>query len=247
MVYHNEFAVSITKMIQIFLPFLIGIGIIIGIIIHHRINWYYYNSPHPFDCIYLSVSLLCHIGSFTLSLSLSLFICHSDRFRVLLLSPPSTISFYPSLYRVVPDLFFSLFVWLQSFSCSSPFFSVRPYQSIHLFIVSYQIFSSLVIVSMIVITCRVCSTVSIRLFIVLYGIFPPLFTCRSCSYSSSSYSSDLLLSLSLFMCPFDPFSCWCSSRFHCIYRSVSLLYLIGELFLPLYLLFRYVSCSSSSY
>ena len=66
---------------------------------------------------------------------------------------------------------------------------------------SYQIFSSLVIVSIIVITCRVCSTVSIRLFIVLYGIFPPLFfTCRSCSSSSSSYSSDLLLSLSLSLC-----------------------------------------------
>ena len=105
MVYHNEFAVSITKMIQIFLPFLIGIGIIIGIIIHHRINWYYYNSPHPFDCIYLSVSLLCHIGSFTLSLSLYVIPIVFVFFFFLLLRPYLSIRLFIVSFRIFSFLF----------------------------------------------------------------------------------------------------------------------------------------------
>ena len=66
-----------------------------------------------------SVSLSCRIGSFPRSL------CHLVRVRVLYLSVAS--------YSVVPDLFLSLYV----------LFSVRPYLSIRLFIVSYRIHSSL--------------------------------------------------------------------------------------------------------
>ena len=53
----------------------------------------------PFSCIYLSVSLLCR----TRSIRLSLHAVRCDRvvFR-------STISIFPSLYRVVPVLFLSL-------------------------------------------------------------------------------------------------------------------------------------------
>ena len=83
----------------------IGIGINIGIMIHQRVNWYYQ-----------SVSLLCPTGSFTLSLSLVT--CRSDLVCVFLLPPPSTVSIYPSLYRVVPNLFLSLYVFLRSCLCS---------------------------------------------------------------------------------------------------------------------------------
>ena len=56
------------------------------------IEWYINTNPpyRSFYCIYLSVALSCRTGSFPLSL------------RVIL---RSTISFYPSLYHVVPDLF----------------------------------------------------------------------------------------------------------------------------------------------
>ena len=45
----------------------------------------------------------------------------------------SIVSIHPSLYRVVPDLFVSLYV----------LFSIRPYLYIRLFIVWYRIYSSL--------------------------------------------------------------------------------------------------------
>ena len=53
-------------------------------------------------------------------------------------------------------------------------------RSLYLFLPSFRLF----IVSIVVIAQRVRS-IPIRLFIVSYGIFFPLFTCRSCSCSSS--------------------------------------------------------------
>ena len=103
-----------------------------------------------FNRIYLSVSLSCYTGSFSLSLCAVLH---------------STVSIYPSLYGVVPDLFLSLYcpclLWLI-----------------------------LTIKQIIVITGSVCSTVSIRFCVASYSILFPLFTFRSfswCSLSSYSY------------------------------------------------------------
>ena len=57
-----------------------------------NIEWYINTNPpyRSFYCIYLSIALSCRTEPFPLSL------------RVILCS---TISFYPSLYHVVPDLF----------------------------------------------------------------------------------------------------------------------------------------------
>ena len=77
---------------------------IIGVINHHRVGWYYH-PRHPFDRIYQPVSLLRCTGSFPLSL----FTCRSDLVRVRVLLR-STVSIDSSLYRVVPDIFLSLYM-----------------------------------------------------------------------------------------------------------------------------------------
>ena len=92
-------------------------------------------SIHPFDCNYLFVSLMCRTGC------------------VLLPPPPSTVSIYPSLYCIIPDLFLTL----------------------------YRIDN------------RDHPSRSIRLFIVSYGIFSPLFACSSCSSSSDDTPTPSLL------------------------------------------------------
>ena len=82
------------------------------------IEWYINtNSPYrSFYFIYLSVVLSCRTGSFPLSL------------RVVL---RLTVSFYPSLYHVVPDLFVvSLKVPFRSCLCLSSSSSNRIYRSV---------------------------------------------------------------------------------------------------------------------
>ena len=165
------------------------------------------NPPYcSFYCIYLSVALSCRTRSFPLSL------------RVIL---RSTISFYPSLYHVVPDLFVvslnmpcrsdlvcvcvpfnriyrsvSPFRSCSCSSSSSPFdLSINPSLNCvvpDLFVTLYMSFRSclcLCVVAILFVLFSVRPYLSIRLFIVPYWIFFPLFTCPSCSCSCSSSSS----------------------------------------------------------
>ena len=131
-----------------------------------------------FDRIYLSVSLSCRTGSLPLSLHVVL---------------RSTVSIYPSLYRVEPDLFLSLCM----------LFFVRPYLSIRLSIVSNRIFSSLFA------CCSSRSTVSIDPS--CYCVVPDLFLSLCMLFFVRPYLSIHLVIVlyrifsSLFKCHFDPF------------------------------------------
>ena len=109
----------------------------------------------------------------------SLFMCPCDLVRVLLLPPPSIVSIDPSLNCVIKDLFVSLKVPFRSCLCLCVvtilfvLFSVRPFRSIRLFIVSYRILCSLSF------SCRTGSfSLSLRVLFVLVRVLllPPMTT-----------------------------------------------------------------------
>ena len=112
MVYQYEFAVSIQR----FKPNLFSINSFVES--HNNICLLYFVL---FDRIFRSVSLSCCTGSIRLSLhvvgilfvfvSVFVFVCRCDLVPVcvlVVLCP--TVSIYPSLYCVIPDLFLSLYV-----------------------------------------------------------------------------------------------------------------------------------------
>ena len=149
----NENTIAIVLVIRnlLLLVLLFPPPLFIVVVLHHKTN-IHDHPPRPFHRIYQSVSLMRRPGSFTLSLyilfrscscsssssssfdriyrSVSLLLCRTGLFLSLYVNP--------SLSRVVWYLFSSLYV-----SFSFLFFSIQPYQSIRLFIVSYWIFYSI--------------------------------------------------------------------------------------------------------
>ena len=189
--------------IQSIQQLLVLVLVVVQLIVLLLVN-YYYHSPHPFNRIYQSISLLCRTGSFTLSLSLfflSLFTCRSDLVCVLLSPPPSIVYIYPSLYIVSHRIFPSLFT-----CCCGRVLARVLYLSVSSYSYLPDLFPSLY--------------VSLR-FVCVLLLSPPL----TVSIYPSVYRVilDLFLSLYIlfFVQPYRVFLSLFTSSFGRIYLSVS--------------------------
>ena len=92
--------------------------------------------------------------------------------------------------------------------------------------------------------CFFSVTMSYRIISSLFTCcFDPFLVCVLFGSSRYHIVPDYFLSLYVL---FRSFSCSCTSRFHCIFRSVSLC-VVPDYFLHFYMLFQSVSCYSSCY
>ena len=227
--------------IQSIQQLLVLVLVVVQLIVLLLVN-YYYHSPHPFNRIYQSISLLCRTGSFTLSLSLFFF------YHSLPVVPILFVFFFLLLLQSYISIPLSILCRTGSFPLSlrvvAVVFLLVFFIYLSLLIVTYRIFSPLF-------TC--CSSffrsyLSIHLSIVSYRMSPPpLFTCRSLfdriflSVSLSWHTGSFALSLRV-----DSF------LVHVLLHSSvsfypSLYHGVPDLFLSLYVPCWSFSCSSSSY